>query len=454
MHISLSLQTLKKRLGYGSLIFIFVLSTFSSVFNAPQVSAADEDSSGSSCDESFYSSNDILFYNPCATTCSTNPAGSSTVDVLRGKNNGEKIFNFWVDAGFSPQQAAGITGSMQHEGGFSPFRQEMSQGWPAGGWGIAQFTAGQRAAATAYVREAIGEDTFNQYYKPDFGGAVLESNNFVPDGVSTDINDKFLIAELNYLMDHIKTLQPNNIRRDFYQRDFNQVVSPTVSLYDYLKTVVQAGDAAAAWTYLYEFPANIKSTATERASSAASILTMYSNGTSTSCGGNLTAGGMNLEQGIKFMKDYTSNPDNAQYIGGSGRDCPGGPLSNCVSFSVYFVNKYTTLGGMGNGTSPGNGSTVAANIIARNPNAQNGHSPRPYAIFSTASGSQMCGSVKCGHTGVILGVDTGRGKVIVGEAGCGNAASWDTAREYDLAKFNNGDYTYVYTDGFLKGSVE
>jgi hypothetical protein len=453
MLLKLRQNKIGKNVFYGMFVFLFAFSTISTSIFPTNVSAQEADTIGSACDEEFYSSNDILFYNPCATTCSTG-AGGGTVSSVRGKNNGEKIFNYWVDAGFSPQQSAGITGSMQHEGGFSPFRQEESQSWPGGGWGIAQFTAGQREAATAFVKAEIGEALFNEYYKDQYGNAVLESSGFIPSGVPPEVNDKFLLSELNYLLDHIKSLEPNNVRRDAYKRDFNQTVDSSTTLHDYLKSLVQAGDAATAWTYLYEYPANIKSTATVRASSAADILKLYSNGTSASCGGNLVAGGMNLDQAKKFMDDYNKNPDNVKYIGGAGPNCPGGPLSNCVSFSVYFVNKYTNIKGMGTGTSPGNGSTVAANIISRNPNIQNGHSPRPYAIFSTPSGSQMCGNVKCGHTGVILGVDTEKEVVIVGEAGCGNPKSWDTAREYPLADFDNGNYTYVYTDGLLKGDVQ
>jgi hypothetical protein len=423
-----------------------------------QVSAIEEEEVASMCDTEFYSSNDILFYDPCANVCSESGTGGlATVSTLRGANNGEKIFNFWVDAGLTAQQAAGVTGSMKHEGGFSPFRQEMSQSWPAGGWGIAQFTfdPGQRGSAVAYVSNAIGAGVFNQYYKNDFGGAVMESNGFIPAGVPVDVNDKFLMAELNYLLDHIKGLDPNNVRRNAYQRDFGQAVGQGVNLYDYLKTVVQAADAAVAWTYLYEYPGDIKNTSLERGVSASEIMTMYANGTgvSTTCGGSLEAGGMTLEQALAFMDKYKNSSDSKQYIGGAGQDCAGGPLSNCVSFSVFFINKYTTLQGFGDGTSPGNGSTVVPNVIARNPAVQNGHSPRPYAIFSTPSGSEMCGDVKCGHTGVILGVDAARNKVIVGEAGCGGPASWDTAREYDLSKFNSDAYTYAYTDGFLKGAV-
>lgn len=434
-----------------------------SVTSAPisNISAVDEITTANECDEQFYSSNDVLFYNPCATSCSASgSAGSGTVSQLRGSNNGEKIFNFWLDAGMSAQQAAGVTGSMKHEGGFSPFRQEMSQAWPAGGWGIAQFThdPGQRGSAVAFVRDAIGAELFNQYYKNEFGGAVLESNGFVPSGVPLDVNDKFLLAQLNYLLTYTKSFKPatNNIRTSKIKADYNQEVPAGKSLFEYLSSLVQAGDAAIAWTYLYEYPADIKDTAAVRATSAADIVELYSNGISTNCGGDLVAGGMTLDQAKKFVDDYKNNPSNVQYIGGAGQGCAGGPLSNCVSFSVYFINKYTTLEGFGaNRTGPpGNGSTVVANAIARNPDAPNGNSPRPYAIFSTPSGSQMCGNVKCGHTGVILGVDTERGKVIVGEAGCGGGTEWDTAREYELSKFDSDAYTYIYTDGAMKGAVQ
>jgi hypothetical protein len=172
------------------------------------------------------------------------------------------------------------------------------------------------------------------------------------------------------------------------------------------------------------------------------------------CSGGLVAGGMNLEQAIAFMDRYKNNKDNVKYIGGAGKDCPGGPLSNCVSFSVYFVNKYTTIKGMGAGTAPGNGGAVVTNIIARNPDIKHGSAPQPYAIFSTSSGSMLCGDVICGHTGVILGVDTDRGKVIVGEAGCGAGLSWDTAREYSIDKFSSGAYRYAYTTDLLKEQPE
>jgi hypothetical protein len=442
-----------KGFKYWIAALLFAISTVPTFLPA-EVANAQDAPDVSACDEAFYASNDVLFYNPCASTCSAAAGGSATVETLRGQNNGEKIFNYWIDAGLTAQQSAGITGSMYHEGGFSPFRQEMTESWPNGGWGIAQFTAAQRSAAITFVINEIGQETFNQYYKDQYGGNVMPSNGYIPSGIPVDVNDKFLLAELNYLNDHIKSLKPNNIRRDAYKADFNQSVDALITLYDYLKTVVQSGDAATAWTYLYEYPGDIKKTASERAVEAAGILELYSKGTSSSCGGNLKAGGMDLEEAKKFMESYKSSPDSVKFVGGAAQDCPGGPLSNCTSFSMYFVNKYTSLQGMGAGTSSGNGSTVAANIISRNPTVDNGHSPRPYAVFSTSVGSEMCGDVKCGHTGVILGVDTDRKKVIVGEASCGGDADRDTAREYELSDFDSNNYTYVYTDGVLKGDVK
>jgi hypothetical protein len=427
----------------------FVL-LFASIPLIPQSSAYAQ---ASNCDAGFYSSNDIIFFNPCAVTCGGTATPNNGTISLRGDNNGEKIFNFWLDAGLSAQQAAGITGSMQGEGGFSPFRQENNKTWPSGGWGIAQFTDDERTKAAAYVKSAVGDASFAQYYKDEFGGPVVESSGFVPKGISSTVNDSFLLPQLNYLLETVKALQPNEIRTKKLQDDFSQIIPTNSTLYSYIETLVQSNDVAIAWTYLYEYPDDIKKTAASRGNSATIVLDLYGQGLDTGCGGTLAAGGLNLEAASAFMETYKNSADSIDYIGGAGRTCSGGTLSNCVSFSVYFINKYTTLSGFGNGTTPGNGSTVAANAISRNPNTKNGTSPQPYALFSVASGSMMCGNVKCGHTGVILGVDTVAGTVIVGEAVCGGSSSSTKAKEYPLSQFDNGTYTYIYAGDSLKDGI-
>lgn len=163
------------------------------------------------------------------------------------------------------------------------------------------------------------------------------------------------------------------------------------------------------------------------------------------CTTGLIAGGMDMQEALAFMETYKTSPDSINYIGRAATNCSGGALANCVSFSAYFINKYTTIQGFVN-QAPGHGISVASNMIDRNPGISSGTEPRPYAVFSRPSPN---GSAY-GHTGVILGVDTVSGKVIVGEAVCDESMDSVTANEYTLAEMSNGKYTYVYTDGLLK----
>lgn len=126
--------------------------------------------------------------------------------------------------------------------------------------------------------------------------------------------------------------------------------------------------------------------------------------------------------------------------------CGGVLINNCPSFVKYFVNKYTSKTWTGR---TGNGSETAG-VLAKKYKLPTGDQPRPYAVFSTKSGATMCGNTECGHTGVVLGVDTTNKKIIIGEAGCGSPTSWIGAHEYDLAEYMDGSYTYTYLDDILK----
>ena len=161
--------------------------------------------------------------------------------------------------------------------------------------------------------------------------------------------------------------------------------------------------------------------------------------------------GMTFEQAEAFTKTYAESPDSASYIGRAATDCNGGALSNCVSLSVYFVNKYTSLGGMVDQL-PGNGKGVVDNIVDRNPDVQSGTTARPLSVFSKLGG-------KYGHTGLILGIDENKlaadgtqGVVIVSEAFCTSQSHNGKVKEYPLAQLNNGEYEFAYSDGHLKRS--
>lgn len=426
-------------------VFLAVMVALGTVALPPPVQAKTCDT----FDEQFFSQNEVLFYDPCSGTCSSSGGGSAgAISQVRGENNGEKIFNFWLDAGLSREQSAGVTGSMKHESGFSPFRQEMEQTWPEGGWGIAQFTwdPGQRGNAKAYVSDAIGADLFNQYYKNEYGGGVTESNGFIPDGVPVDVNDKFLLAELNYLLGHVKELVPNNTRTGGYEADFGKTIPAGENLFAHLGTLQTPAEAAVAWTYLYEWPGDIKNTSLARGTSADEIFALYSGGASAgSCGGP-TEGGMTLEEAKEFMAVYkqidNGDPNgDAQHLSGACHTL----TDNCVTFSAYFVNKYTDLN-----IAINDGGKMVGALAAANPGIETGTVPKPYAVFGTRKGTTICDDgLPCGHTGIVLGVDTARQVVIVGEAAYCNDA-FTAAREYPLAEWTDGDYTYIYTAATLK----
>lgn len=176
------------------------------------------------------------------------------------------------------------------------------------------------------------------------------------------------------------------------------------------------------------------------------------NGGNNSCnvcddgGGDLQlkAGGMNLSEAKEFMKAYHDAA--GQYGYGYGNvifqgalvtdaGCVNGPLNNCVAFSQWFINRFTTLGP--NWSHTANGVNLVDNLVKDG--LKSGNEPRPYAIFSHS------GPTESGHTGVVLGVDEDAKKIIIGEASCsGNNPS---AREvsFDDAK----GWKYAYTDDVI-----
>lgn len=416
-----------------------------------------------SCDQDFLSNNDIIMYNPCVSQCTNAKPQAAVVSSLRGDNNGEKVFNFWVDAGLSPQQASGVTANIKDVSGLNAFYQQDDT------WGIAGFTnklsgapgldsdkTGQLDKVKSYVKSLVGEDTFNKYDSSDYGGVVLESNGFKPDGVDDATNDKFLLPELNYLLSYMQLYKPfyDQDKLTTYTADTTKTVGDDDTLFKYLTSLTKADDVSTAWVYLYEYHesgADLKGIATTTSAAAKDILKLYGKGITSGCGGGLVEGGMNLEQAKEFMKTYLLINDgdpngDAKYI------IPGTchtKTDNCTAFSSYFTMKYTTVI-----YNKGNAHDVVNNILARNPDVESGKDPQPYSVFSTDLGTTTadCGGI-CGHTGIILGVDLERNVVIIGEAAyCKNSGS---AREAPLSAYSSsaGNYTYAYLEPFLKSDI-
>ncbi|MFE4834440.1 phage tail tip lysozyme [Arthrobacter sp. NPDC056691] len=103
------------------------------------------------------------------------------------------------------------------------------------------------------------------------------------------------------------------------------------------------------------------------------------------------------EEGDKFL-------DGRYGDGGGPGSCGANHAMNCVSFSTYFVNKYTTFQ-----TYPKGDGVRTAFTIAEQTGKQLSSMPAPYSVGSGP------GTGPAGHTLVVLGVEGD--KVVLGEAG-------------------------------------
>ncbi|MGW0899076.1 phage tail tip lysozyme [Streptomyces goshikiensis] len=134
-------------------------------------------------------------------------------------------------------------------------------------------------------------------------------------------------------------------------------------------------------------------------------------GNCTAKGGSsisLKDGGMTQEEAQAlvdlFNKEGGKFLDDRYGPGGGPGSCNGNHAMNCVSFSTYFMNKYTTFQ-----TYPVGDGKETAYTIARETGKQMSSTPTAYSVGSGP------GSGPAGHTLVVLGVQGD--KVILGEAG-------------------------------------
>ncbi|QXV57376.1 hypothetical protein CVV72_10370 [Amycolatopsis sp. TNS106] len=124
--------------------------------------------------------------------------------------------------------------------------------------------------------------------------------------------------------------------------------------------------------------------------------------------GTPPAGGMTEQEAHALIDLFNQEGDkflDARYgeNGGPG-SCGSNHAMNCVSFSTYFVNKYTTLQ-----TYPSGDGIRTAYTIAERMGKATSSAPAPYSVGSGP------GTGPAGHTLVVLGV---RGdQLVIGEAG-------------------------------------
>ncbi|RWZ78368.1 MAG: hypothetical protein EOT05_01215 [Candidatus Microsaccharimonas sossegonensis] len=134
-----------KKISSFSLIIIGIVVLASSPVN---VLALD-----TGLDTGFYSGNDILFYDPTATSCSsassTAVGASSGVKLDQNDPKLKQIFTLLTGSGeFNAVQAAAIMGNMQAESGFNSGAKESN----GIGYGLVQWSFGRRTKLEAAAK--------------------------------------------------------------------------------------------------------------------------------------------------------------------------------------------------------------------------------------------------------------------------------------------------------------
>ncbi len=117
--------------------------------------------------------------------------------------------------------------------------------------------------------------------------------------------------------------------------------------------------------------------------------------TNSICFAGSVNGGLSNEQAQRLADYYNGSEVDADSWG-----LPFGKM-NCVSFSKFFVERFTDLphGGWPNGKD-------VAHTLASRAGLSEGIDARPFAVFSVTKGSTVCNDGHlCGHTGIVVAVN-------------------------------------------------
>ena len=132
-------------------------------------------------DTSFYSSNDVLFYNPDDTGCAVG-GGEGTVN-LTGNDNLEKILRYLVGKGLTLSQASGIAGNIGRESGFNPAKIQGGAIAPTDytpvntvGFGLAQWTFTDRQSKLVALSKSSNRQIIDLGLQLDYMWQELHTN--------------------------------------------------------------------------------------------------------------------------------------------------------------------------------------------------------------------------------------------------------------------------------------
>lgn len=407
-------------------VFVFLLTVTTSTVNALPLEQ-----------KTIYNSGNLFFDLFVSGTC----GGSESTDAtLTGSNNAEKVWNFFASKGLKPIAIAGIMGNFsQEDSTFDPANKQNGgrQAIPDSGdghtgFGIAQWTQIDRQAALfAKIREA----GLQQYYGAGWGHPEVDKD--IP---AADI-DKLLQVELTYAWEGDTQTKIKDIA--------NQLNATTSVSGDNGSTIL--------FHKLFEGSKDNASQVEERVNDASKWLEKYGQNSGGSCAGVL--GGVKtmddaIPWAMKFVEDTRAkyNPaghslnqqrsdtmiklyftDDSPVSGGS---CWGGTYcGQCTALSGWFVTEMT-----GYTYYSGAGGEVVGKLEAKG--VPTGNEPRPFSIFSYATG-------KNGHTGVVLGT-LANGNVITIENNYPDKGVL-IVQQYDI-KAAHPDVKFAYVGDKLKVS--
>ncbi len=394
-------------------ISIFALVLTGTSFNmVADTYAVGASSAPVKCDQDFYSNNDILFYNPCSTSCSGGAGGSITGPApssLTGADNAAKAWNYFTARGLTPVAAAGAMGNIKAESSFSASVKEASGG---GGLGIIQWTGSRRtnlenAAATA--------------------------------GVNLADNDSALLFELNYLWDgeykamtwEAQVNAETTVDGDTSIASYNKAFSSKLAK-------SQAGNGSTmVFHALVERSSDVPTVAdrvagsgvlTNRIDNATAYLKQYGGGSTTgNC--SVSTGGLTWDQAVTAAKKLADNW-NTVYCGtGSvkgGFYCgPKWDTGYCTAGAAWMAVTTAPEGarvpGIPNGVDVANTLASGESSVYTKANPD-GSNLQPFSVWSFGAGSA---SSEPGHTGTIVNVGSD-GSIITLETNWGGKTSTST----------------------------
>lgn len=403
------------------------------------------------CDYRFYELNNISFYDPCDTTCtSRDSVETDRPEILNQDYKGRSILSSAQLATireYTPtyQAAAKETQVPWQMIAALHFRENgLKKSNPANGFGVYQDTAN---LGGDYPAGSISDGEFLE--QSTWAANQLKSKASKPDRLASgDIkqikeaffgynNSSYTTSPAALYIDQAKALGFTDTQgyegSPYVMNKIDSKRDPTAP--------TEAGKGQS-WGEVMEDGGSLEYPANNEYG-AFVVFAALSGIDQSGCSSGLKDGGMTLEEAKAFMQVYIDSPDSINYIGGAGGGAPvsrpDGPLANCTAFSNYFINKYTTK----NNFSGSGWNLVTGYFLPNNPDVPSGvNAPEVYAVFSTPKSAN--------HTGVILGIDVDAGTMIVGDQGYNKAFRYPKEVSIEWYQSRYGPMTYAYLGDFLK----